>query len=153
MQRLLLLLALMPLAAWPAFDVLEFDTPEQEARFQQLTQELRCLVCQNQNLADSDAELARDLRLEVYQMVRSGQDADEIKAFLVARYGDFVLYRPPVQRNTLLLWGMPVLLLLIAAVAFWRFLSRRERTRPTAPAPGSPATDRDPLDLLQDEEP
>ncbi len=147
MKRALILILLWPGWLWAAIDVLQFDTPEQEARFQQLTQELRCLVCQNQNLADSDADLARDLRMEVYEMVKSGQSADEIKTFLVARYGDFVLYRPPVQRNTLLLWGLPPLLLLIGLFFLWRFLT----SRPATTEPEAPASD--PLDLLQDEEP
>ncbi len=149
MKPVVTLLVLLPGLLWAAIDVLQFDNPEQEARFQQLTQELRCLVCQNQNLADSDADLARDLRMEVYEMVKSGQSADEIKAFLVARYGDFVLYRPPLQRNTLLLWGLPPLLLVIGLFFLWRFVSRQQPIH--TPSPSTPADD--PLDLLQDEEP
>lgn len=91
---------------------LVFDNPEQQARFSQLTEELRCLVCQNQNLADSDAPLAHDLREEIYKMMMAGQNDDQIKQFLIERYGDFVLYRPPVQGNTLVLWLGPALLLL-----------------------------------------
>jgi cytochrome c-type biogenesis protein CcmH len=92
-----------------------FDNQEQEDRFNQLTQELRCLVCQNQNLADSDALLAHDLRAEVHEMLLAGNSNDEIKRFMVERYGDFVLYRPPVQQNTYLLWLAPLALLLIGA--------------------------------------
>ncbi len=152
---LLLPLLLFTSLLWAAIDVLEFDSPEQEALFQQLTQELRCLVCQNQNLADSDADLARDLRMEVYEMVKSGQNAEEIKAFLVARYGDFVLYRPPLQRNTLLLWGLPPLLLLVGLLALWRFLaqSRKSTAQAVTETQTPPSTRTDPLDLLQDEEP
>jgi cytochrome c-type biogenesis protein CcmH len=93
-----------------------FENDEQEARFLQLTRELRCLVCQNQNLADSDAPLAHDLRKEVFLMMESGNSDEQIKSFLVDRYGDFVLYRPPVKNNTLALWLFPAALLAIGAV-------------------------------------
>ncbi len=96
---------------------LVFDSTEQEERFKQLTVELRCLVCQNQNLADSDAPLAQDLRKEIHDMLMAGQGDEEIKTFMVERYGDFVLYRPPVQGNTLLLWAMPALFLFVGAIA------------------------------------
>ena len=99
----------------PIQEPMVFDTPEQEARFKELTFELRCLVCQNQNLADSDATLAHDLRREVHEMLMAGNSDDEIKLFMVERYGDFVLYRPPVQQNTYLLWLAPLGLLLIGA--------------------------------------
>lgn len=92
-----------------------FTSQEQQDRFDKLTKELRCLVCQNQNLADSDAELAHDLRREVHELLLSGRTDDQIKQFLVDRYGDFVLYRPPVQTNTYLLWLAPLILLLIGA--------------------------------------
>ncbi len=95
-----------------AQEPLVFETQQQQDRFDQLTQELRCLVCQNQTLADSDAPLAHALRREVYEMLQSGQSDDQIKLFLVERYGDFVLYRPPLQNNTYLLWLTPLILLL-----------------------------------------
>ena len=94
-----------------AGDPLIFTDAETEARYQQLTVELRCLVCQNQNLADSDAPLAQDLRKEIYNMMQAGRTDDEIKQFLIDRYGDFVLYMPPVKGNTLVLWLMPAVLL------------------------------------------
>lgn len=100
----------------PVQEPMVFETPKQEARFNKLTQELRCLVCQNQNLADSDAQLAHDLRAEVHEMLLTGKSDDEIKTFMVERYGDFVLYRPPVQENTYLLWLAPLALLLIGAL-------------------------------------
>lgn len=93
-----------------------FTDAEQEARYQQLTVELRCLVCQNQNLADSDAPLAQDLRQEIYNMMQAGRTDDEIKQFLIDRYGDFVLYMPPVKSNTLVLWLMPAFLLIGGAL-------------------------------------
>ena len=94
---------------------LVFANQQQQERFDKLTQELRCLVCQNQNLADSDAPLAHDLRREVHQMLLAGRTNEQIKQFLVQRYGDFVLYRPPVQQNTYLLWLAPLVLLLAGA--------------------------------------
>lgn len=109
----------------PVQEPMVFDTPEQEARFKQLTLELRCLVCQNQNLADSDAQLAHDLRAEVHEMLMAGNTDDEIKQFMVQRYGDFVLYRPPVQKNTYLLWVAPMLLLLIGAFVLRANIKKR----------------------------
>ena len=94
---------------------LVFANQQQQERFDKLTLELRCLVCQNQNLADSDAPLAHDLRREVHQMLLAGRTNEQIKQFLVQRYGDFVLYRPPVQENTYLLWLAPLILLLAGA--------------------------------------
>lgn len=99
----------------PVQEPMVFESQKQEDRFNQLTQELRCLVCQNQNLADSDAQLAHDLRAEVHEMLMAGKSNDDIKLFMVERYGDFVLYRPPVQQNTYLLWLAPLGLLLIGA--------------------------------------
>jgi cytochrome c-type biogenesis protein CcmH len=99
----------------PVQEPMVFESQQQEDRFNQLTQELRCLVCQNQNLADSDAQLAHDLRAEVHEMLMAGKSNDDIKLFMVERYGDFVLYRPPVQQNTYLLWLAPLGLLLIGA--------------------------------------
>ncbi len=99
-------------------------TQAQRERFHRLAEELRCLVCQNQTLADSDAELAADLRREVETMMLAGRSDDEIKSFLVQRYGNFVLYRPPMQRSTWLLWLGPFALLLIGAFVWWRIQSR-----------------------------
>lgn len=118
------LLAALSLAA-QASEPMTFDDPQQEERFRQLTTELRCLVCQNQTLSDSDALLAQDLRREIHGMIMAGRTDAEIKEFMVARYGDFVLYRPPVQSNTLLLWATPLLLLLIGAAIIVRSVRRR----------------------------
>ena len=109
--------------------------PETDRRLRALSAELRCLVCQNQSLADSNAELAVDLRRQVEDMIARGDSDAQIKTFLTERYGDFVLYRPPVQRNTALLWFGPFALLLVGAVA-WTLVQRRSRdARPdTAPA-------------------
>ncbi len=104
---------------------LQFDSPEQEARFNDLASELRCLVCQNQTLSDSDAPLAQDLRSEIFAMMAQGKSDDEIKAFMVERYGDFVLYRPPLQTNTLVLWLAPLLLLAVGGLVTARAVRRR----------------------------
>ena len=111
----------------PAIDTpMEFDNPETELRFKKLTEELRCLVCQNQSLADSHAELAQDLRNEVYKMVIAGDSDKEIIDYLVARYGDFVLYRPQVKSTTYFLWFGPFLILLIAIIIIARVIRPRD---------------------------
>ena len=108
-----------------AQEPLVFENQQQQDRFDKLTLELRCLVCQNQNLADSDAPLAHDLRREVHEMLITGKSNDEIKDFLVTRYGDFVLYRPPVQKNTYLLWLAPLIMLLAGAWILRISISKR----------------------------
>jgi cytochrome c-type biogenesis protein CcmH len=100
--------------------------PADKARYDKLAHELRCLVCQNQTLADSDASLAIDLRRQLESMIIDGRSDDEIKAYLVQRYGDFVLYRPPMQSNTWLLWFGPFALLAIG-IAIWFGLHRRRK--------------------------
>lgn len=124
---LLVLVLTLPVSVAHAADPLVFDDPSMEERYNELTLELRCLVCQNQNLADSDAPLAQDLRKEIYDMMVAGQDNEQIKTFLVDRYGDFVLYRPTVGGNTLLLWLMPGILLGVGAIAV--FFTVRNRNR------------------------
>jgi cytochrome c-type biogenesis protein CcmH len=98
-----------------------------DARLKHLETELRCLVCQNQTLADSNAPLAEDLRREVRELASSGKSDAEIKAYLVARYGDFVLYRPPLQSNTWLLWIGPFALLAGGAGIWYAVVRRRRR--------------------------
>lgn len=127
-----LLLTLLLGGTSMASDPLVFANDEQEARFLHLTRELRCLVCQNQNLADSDAPLAHDLRKEVFRMLEAGNSDEQIKAFLVDRYGDFVLYRPPVKSNTLALWLFPAVLLGIGAVVVLLAV-RRQNRQPAGP--------------------
>ena len=105
----LLVLALLPAAA---MEPLPFADAAEEARFRALVAELRCVLCQNQSLADSNAGIAVDLRREVFQLMRDGRSDAEIKTFLTERYGEFVLYRPEVSPRTWLLWFGPALLLL-----------------------------------------
>ena len=105
-----------------AVDVQSFSTTQQAQRYQKLIEELRCLVCQNQNLADSNAELAQDLRHKVSRMIREGRSDQQILDYLVDRYGDFVRYRPPVNGSTLLLWLGPLLFLLLGGGMLWRVI-------------------------------
>ncbi|WP_024300052.1 cytochrome c-type biogenesis protein [Methylomicrobium lacus] len=107
----------------------EFKNPEQQEAYESLTSELRCLVCQNQTIADSNADLAADLRRQVYEMLEKGQSKDEVVKFMTERYGDFVLYKPPFKVKTLLLWLGPVLFFLIGAL-FVIVLIRRKQTSP-----------------------
>ena len=95
-------------------------------RFRQLASELRCLVCQNQTLADSNAELAGDLRNEVLRQMAAGKDDDQIKAHLVARYGEFVLYRPTASPHNLALWAGPAVLAATGGLILWRLTRRRQ---------------------------
>ena len=121
---LALLFALAPVAAKEAAPAAE--DPALEQRMMVLAEELRCLVCQNQSLADSNAPLAEDLRNQIREQLRKGSSDREVIDYLVARYGDFVLYRPPLKATTLLLWFGPLLLLAIGfAVLFRRLLRRR----------------------------
>ncbi|MDM8545754.1 cytochrome c-type biogenesis protein [Candidatus Venteria ishoeyi] len=107
-----------------------FADAAEEERFRALTEELRCVVCQNQSLADSDASLAQDLRNEVRGMVNQGQSNQEITTFLVERYGEFVLYRPPVKPSTWLLWLGPGFLLLIAFLIMLYFIRNQAKRKP-----------------------
>jgi cytochrome c-type biogenesis protein CcmH len=120
-------IALAPVVAQPQpVDVTQ--TPAESAltmRLKRLETELRCLVCQNQTLADSSAPLAEDLRREVRQLAVAGKSDDEIRTYLTSRYGDFVLYNPPVQRTTWLLWFGPLALLAAGALAWWWVARRR----------------------------
>jgi len=102
-----------------------FSSPQEEKRYHALIAELRCLVCQNQSLADSNADLATDLRNLVYQKMREGKTNQEIIDFLVARYSDFVLYRPPVKSTTIMLWFAPALLIIIGATVAFIAIRRR----------------------------
>lgn len=105
----------------------QFDSPEQQTEFRELIAKLRCLVCQNESLAGSQAELAQDLRNEVYRMMRAGQSQDEILDFLVERYGDFVLYDPPLKPSTYLLWFGPFVLIGIAGFVVVRTILAKKR--------------------------
>lgn len=106
---------------------LTFRDPAEERRFHVLVSELRCVMCQNQSLADSNAQIAVDLRREVLELMRQGRSDTQIKEFLVARYGEFVLYRPQVESKTWLLWFGPALVLLAGGVLVIGAVRRRSR--------------------------
>jgi len=101
------------------------EDPQIEARMKNLTQQLRCLVCQNETLAESHADLAEDLRREIREQMKAGKSDQEILSFLTQRYGDFVLYNPPVKATTYLLWFGPFVLLVAGAAVLYRYLKRR----------------------------
>jgi cytochrome c-type biogenesis protein CcmH len=124
-----LLLALsLSLQAATTLEQFKFDTQRQTDDFRDLLGQMRCLVCQNESLAASNADLAQDLREELYEQVASGKSKQDVIDFMVARYGDFVLYKPPLQRNTLLLWGGPFIILLVGIGVLVRFIRRRPST-------------------------
>ena len=125
------LLALLPLTGWAKTAAPLAADPVLEQRLMSLAAELRCLVCQNQSLAESNAELAVDLRNEIREQMRRGASDQNVIDYLVARYGDFVLYRPPLKASTLLLWSGPAILLLLGISLLFRTLLRsRARNRP-----------------------
>ncbi|WP_223266744.1 cytochrome c-type biogenesis protein [Luteimonas gilva] len=111
---------------------LKFQNAAEERRFHDLAAELRCVMCQNQSLADSNAMIAYDLRAEVLQLMRQGKSDAEIKAFLAQRYGDFVLYKPRVESKTWLLWFGPALLLAIGGFAVYRIVRSRSAGAPVS---------------------
>ena len=122
-----LLLALAPLVAWCGEAAPTAQDPVHEKRAVKLAEQLRCLVCQNQTIADSNAELAVDLRRQIHEQIKAGRSDSDIVDFMVQRYGDFVLYRPPWKATTVLLWGGPLLLLAIGALVLARNLRQRRR--------------------------
>lgn len=133
-RAILLSLLLVASLAQAAIEVREFRDATEETRYQALIAELRCPKCQNTNLAGSDAGLADDLKDRVYDMLREGRSDDEIRQFLIARYGDFITYKPPMRAGTLLLWWGPLLLLLFVAVALFARARRNPvRNRPLTP--------------------
>ncbi|WP_446698951.1 cytochrome c-type biogenesis protein [Alteromonas sp. 009811495] len=118
---LLILLSVLSLSSAQAVEEsFSFDSAEQRASFLRLTAELRCPMCQNQNIADSDAMIAHDMRRKVYSLLKQGKTEQEVIDFMKARYGDFVHYQPPVTAATLWLWAGPVLFIFIALVVIVR---------------------------------
>ncbi|MBP6595982.1 MAG: cytochrome c-type biogenesis protein CcmH [Arenimonas sp.] len=115
-----------------AMEPIAFESPAEEARFRALSAELRCVMCQNQSLADSNAQIAHDLRLQVLALMREGKSDREIKDYLVARYSDFVLYSPPLRPSTWLLWFGPALLLLGGTTVLAVVVRRRAVGAPAA---------------------
>lgn len=118
-------------ASYAVVETYEFSDEAHRKRYQELIEELRCPKCQNQNLADSNSPIAADLRRELYRMIEQGDGDAEIKHFMVKRYGNFILYKPPVDKNTLVLWGLPFLLGLFALL--FVILLRRRQNRADLP--------------------
>lgn len=112
----------------------QLEDPALQSRYERLTHELRCVVCQNESVADSDAFLARDLRTQVQQMLVAGKSNEQILDFMTDRYGEFVRYRPPLDAKTLSLWGAPFVLLFIGLVIIWRIM-RQRMAQPIADEP------------------
>lgn len=130
---LLTLLLFVGAAMAQAIEPLPFKDHGEELRFQQLTAQLRCPMCQNETLADSNAPIARDLRNQIFQLMQHGQTDAQIKQYLVERYSQFVLYDPPVARNTWLLWFGPLLMFLVGAAVVAATIRKRSRAAsPTA---------------------
>ena len=148
---LVLLLATWTLAAaWAVEPGERLDDPALEARARAISAELRCLVCQNQSLDDSSAELAHDLRVLIRERLKAGDSDEQVRAYLVRRYGEFILLKPPLQRDTYLLWYGPFVVLLLGGAAAMLFLRRRGRV--AEPAPLTPEERRRVAKLLAGEE-
>ncbi|SFP10316.1 cytochrome c-type biogenesis protein CcmH [Bradyrhizobium sp. Ghvi] len=139
MRRMIAAIVALVLLAVPAVHAVQPDEimsdPAKEARARDLSRELRCMVCQNQSIDDSDAPLARDLRLLVRERIAAGDSNSQVLDFLVARYGEFVLLKPRFERRTLLLWLLAPLLLAGGGFALWRQNRRRSRSGVDVPAP------------------
>lgn len=124
-MALCLSLALLISGQATALEPIDYQSTAEEQRFKALTAELRCVMCQNQSIADSNAPIAHDLRLEVLKLMREGKSDVQIKQYLVDRYTDFVLYEPPMKKSTWLLWLGPFLILLIGMLAVVKIVSRK----------------------------
>jgi cytochrome c-type biogenesis protein CcmH len=129
------LLATLSLGAAYAIDSeVAFDDPALQARYEHLARELRCLQCRSETIADSNASLARDLRRQLRELIAAGKSDAEIIDYMTARYGDYVLYKPPLAPRTVLLWAAPVLLLVVGGVAAAVVIARKSRLPETDPA-------------------
>jgi len=131
MSRLLVLcLLFLSFASQAAIEAYEFKSVEMEADYKKLISELRCLVCQNQNLSGSNADLAKDLRKQTHEMLMKGNTPDQVVQYMIDRYGDFVLYRPRLKQDTLLLWFGPFVTL---ALALWLVIRAMRKKQKLAP--------------------
>ena len=126
MLSLIVLLTSTVFSVYAAVEVKQFKQPEHEQRYKKLINELRCVVCQNQNIADSNAALAKDLRKQVFKMINAGKNNNEILEFMVTRYDDFVLYRPEFNSMTFLLWVGPFILFIIGIYFLVNFVRQRK---------------------------
>ncbi len=121
---IVMVLLAISLPSLAAIDIHQFDSPEKEALYKKLTGELRCTVCQNQSIGESNADLAKDLRRKTYEMVSAGKDEQFVLDFMTQRFGDFILLRPPFQNNTLALWIGPLVILIVAVFFLIKFIRR-----------------------------
>ena len=124
---ILFISALFAFTYFVALDITQFDDPDLLERYHSLTEELRCLVCQNETIAGSSAPLAVDLRYQVASQIKAGQTDDQIRAYMTERYGEFILYRPPLSGVTKLLWIAPLVLLLLSGFIFILVLNKRNK--------------------------
>ncbi|MEE9354038.1 MAG: cytochrome c-type biogenesis protein [Methylococcaceae bacterium] len=118
---------IVPVIAWGAIDTYEFESKDQQERFNAFTNELRCPKCQNQNIADSNSEIATDLRRELHRLLGEGKSDEHIVDFMVSRYGDFVLYKPPVNTITYPLWFGPFVLIFIGSLIVFSIARRSKK--------------------------
>mgnify|MGYP000949573231 FL=1 len=141
MKKIWLFLAalLFSSVAFSAIDALNFSSPQQESDYHQLTQSLRCPQCQNNNIADSNATIAVDMRGKVFELLQEGKSKNDVVDYMVARYGNFVTYDPPMTASTLVLWIAPLLLVLLGVV----FLLRRKPKTQSAVKSQDVLTDED----------
>lgn len=134
-KTIYILVMLFSTSIYAGVEVQSFDNQQEQQLYKKLVDELRCLVCQNQNLADSNAELAQDLRKQIIEMIDSGKSEEQIIEYMVARYGDFVLYRPPLNPRTFVLWIGPFLMLLAGLIVLFVFVKRQQhKVKPTLSA-------------------
>jgi len=132
----LLFSLLLSISAQAAIDAYKFDDPKKEKIYHELTDELRCLVCQNQNIAGSNAELAVDMRRKTYEMVSAGQPKQQVADYMADRYGDFVLYKPPFKASTAVLWIGPFIILAVSIWLMLRVIRNRREEHETASVSG-----------------
>ena len=130
LKALLVCVLLSPAAGFTEIEAYEFKNAQMEADYNKLVDELRCLVCQNQNLSASNAELAQDLRRQTHEMLMRGETPDQVTQYMVDRYGDFVLYRPQFQSNTLLLWLGPFFLMILVLWLVFRSIRSKQEIAP-----------------------
>ncbi|WP_395376518.1 cytochrome c-type biogenesis protein CcmH [Marinicella sp. W31] len=126
-QLFVTLILMIYLTNADAIDPFTFESAAQENLYKTLTEELRCMVCQNQNLADSDVTLARNLKQQIADFVKQGQSKDQITTFMAERYGDFILYNPPLRKDTILLWAAPAIILLMAFIILFIKIKQTKR--------------------------
>ncbi|MCO4756721.1 MAG: cytochrome c-type biogenesis protein CcmH [Oceanospirillaceae bacterium] len=153
MKRWLIsLLMLVSVQAFAAIDTYDFKDEDTRKRFQQLTEELRCPKCQNQNLSDSNSPIAKDLRHEVYRMLSEGESDSEIADFMVARYGEFVLYKPRKDASTYVLWYGPFALLLVGVIVVFAITRRKNTAVKESPESNLDDAQRKQLNSLLDQD-